>query len=92
MSDAYISCCSEYLLSLSQATNFGLFQPDSMQMRILNLIKKWLTVLQMGRKHSGKSRNCSLRVISPFPSVFKRLLLHTHENQGLFEKGLKDQW
>ena len=28
-----------------------------------------------GRKHCGKRRNCSLRVISPFPSVFKRLAL-----------------
>ena len=26
----------------------------------------------MGRKHCGKRRNCSLRAISPFPSVFKR--------------------
>ena len=26
------------------------------------------------RKHSGKRRNCSLRVISPFPTVFSTLL------------------
>ena len=26
--------------------------------------------LQMGRKHCGKRRNCSLRAISPFPTVF----------------------
>ena len=26
--------------------------------------------LQKGRKHCGKRRNCSLRAISPFPTVF----------------------
>ena len=42
-----------------------------------------------GRKHCGKRRNCLLRAISPFPpSVFKRLLLHTCEHQGLFGRGL----
>ena len=29
-------------------------------------------VLQMGRKHCGKRRNCSLRAISPFPTVFSK--------------------
>ena len=40
-----------------------------------------------GRKLYGR-RKCSLRAISPFPSVFKRLVLHTCKNQGLFRKGL----
>ena len=43
----------------------------------------------MGRKHCGKWRNCLLWAIFPFPSVFKRLVLQTHKNQGLFWKGLK---
>ena len=34
----------------------------------------------MGRKHYGKSRNCSLRAISPFPTVFSK---------GLFPLGVK---
>ena len=43
----------------------------------------------MARKHCGKRRNCSSRAISPFShSVFKRLVLQTHKNQGLFGKGL----
>ena len=42
---------------------------------------------KMGGKHCGKSRNCSLRAVSN--SVFKRLVLQTHKNQGLFGKGLK---
>ena len=33
-----------------------------------------------GRKHCGKSRNCSLRAISPFPTVFSK---------GLFPRGVK---
>ena len=48
-----------------------------------------------GRKFSkwientvGKGRNCSLRAISPFPTVFKRLVEQTRKKQGLFGKGL----
>ena len=45
----------------------------------------------MDRKHCGKRRNCSLRAISHFShSVFKRLVLQTHINMGLFGKGLND--
>ena len=35
---------------------------------------------QMGRKHCGKKGNCSLRAISPFPTVFSK---------GLFPRGVK---
>ena len=34
----------------------------------------------MGRKRCGKRRNCSLRAISPFPTVFSK---------GLFPRGFK---
>ena len=34
----------------------------------------------MGRKHCGKRRNCSLRAISPFSTVFSK---------GLFPRGIK---
>ena len=40
------------------------------------------------RKQSGKRRNCSLRAISPFPTVFGRLVLQTHKNKGFFGKCL----
>ena len=43
----------------------------------------------MGRKHYREKEN-SLRAISPFPSVFKRFVLQTRKNQGLFGKGLKE--
>ena len=42
------------------------------------------------RKHWWKRRNCSLQTISPFPCVFKRLVLQTCKNQGLFGKGSKE--
>ena len=29
-------------------------------------------VFQEGREHCGKRRNCSLRAISPFPTVFSK--------------------
>ena len=36
-----------------------------------------------------KRKNCSLRATSPFSSVFKIIILQTHKNKGLFEKGLR---
>ena len=45
----------------------------------------------MDRKHCGKRRNCSLRAIFPFPTVFSKDLLQTRKNQGLFGKGLNGQ-
>ena len=41
-----------------------------------------------GRKRWGKRRNCPLQAISPFPSVFERHVLQTHNNKSLFGKGL----
>ena len=38
----------------------------------------------MGRKHCGKRRNCSLRAISSFPTVFSKYLYCRHvKNPGL---------
>ena len=31
-----------------------------------------------GRKHCGKTRNCSLRALSPFPTVFTKNLYCRH--------------
>ena len=49
-----------------------------------------MKVFQTGRKHCGKRRNCSLRAISPFPTVFSNDLYRRHvKNLGLFWKGWK---
>ena len=69
-----------YALTLSQTTNFRLFQISKrLQMTISNL-NEMARVIQMGRKHCGKRRNCSLRAISPIPTVFSK---------GLFPWGVK---
>ena len=45
-------------------------------------------VFQAGRKHCRKRRNCSLRAISPFPSVFKRFVSQGRQKVLLCGNGL----
>ena len=45
----------------------------------------YVSAVQVFRKHCGKRRNCSLRAISPFPTVFSTLL----ENFLPFSSNLK---
>ena len=75
-------------LTLSQMTGFTLFQTQRVCRRQFRTSRKWQKILERGRKHGGKRRNCSLRVISPFPSVFKRFVLQIRKKHGLFGKGL----
>ena len=63
-----------------QTTNFRLFQTERVCRRQFQIWRKWKKVIQTGRKHCGKRRNCSLRAISPFPTVF---------SEGLFHRGVK---
>ena len=58
------------LLTHYQTTNFRLFQTERVCRRQFQIWRKWQKVTQKGRKHCGKRRNCSLRAISPFPTVF----------------------
>ena len=46
----------------------------------------------MGRKHCGKRRNCSLRAIFPFPTVFSKDLYcrQVKTRVCLFGKGLRE--
>ena len=67
-------------LTLSQTTNFRLFQTETVCRRQFQIWRKWQKVIQTGTKHYGKRRNCSLRAISPFPTVF---------SNGLFPRGVK---
>ena len=80
-----------YVLTLSQTTNFRLFQTERVCRRQFQICGKWQKALQTGRKHCGKRRNCSLRAISPFPTVFSKTCPADTNNQGLFGKGLKDR-
>ena len=65
-------------LTLSQTTNFRLFQIESVCRRQFQIGWKWQNVFQPARKHCGKRRNCSLRAISPFPTVFSKDLYCRH--------------
>ena len=60
------------VLTLSQTANFRPFEIESVCRRQFLIWWKWQKVLQTARKHCGKRRNCSLRVISPFPIVFSK--------------------
>ena len=63
-----------------QTTNFRLFRTERVCKRQFQIWQKWRKVIQMGRKHCGIRRNCSLRAIFPFPTVFSK---------GLFPRGVK---
>ena len=78
-------------LTFSQTTNFGRFQIERVCRRQFKIWWKWQK-LQEGWKHCGKKEK--LLVTSNFSfshSVFKRLVLQTCKNQGLFGKGLIEQ-
>ena len=74
--------CFTDVLTLTQTTNFRLFQTQIV-CRQQCYISKWV------KKHCGKRRNCSMQAISPIPTVFsKDLFCRTHKNKDLFGKGL----
>ena len=62
----------QQFLTLSQTTNFTLFQIERVCRRQFWTWWKWQKVLQAGKKHYGKMRNCSLWAISPFPTMFQK--------------------
>ena len=68
------------LLTHYQMTNFRLFQTERVCRQQFQICQKWQKVIQTGRKHCGKRRNCSLWAISPFPTVFSK---------GLFPRGIR---
>ena len=66
------------ILTLSQLTNFRYFQTERVWRRQFQIWWKRQKVFQMGRKHCGKRRNCSLTSNFSFShSVFERLVLQT---------------
>ena len=77
-------------LTLSKTTNFRLFQTKRVCRWQFQIGWKWQKVLQMGWKHCGKKEKLLVMINFSFShSVYKRLVLRTHENQGLLGKGLK---
>ena len=70
----------QHKLTHYQTTNFRLFQTERVCRQQFQIWQKWQKVILTGRKHCGKRRNCLLRAISPFPTVFSK---------GLFPRGVK---
>ena len=54
------------VLTHSQMTNFRLFQTERLCRRQFWIWQNWQKVLQKGRRHCGKMRNCMSQAISPF--------------------------
>ena len=71
---------SSAFLTHYQTTNFRLFETERVCRRQFRIQQKWKKVIQTGRIHCGKRRNCSLQAISPFPTVFSK---------GLFPRGIQ---
>ena len=76
------------LVTLSQMTNFRPFQIERVCRLQFYILWQWQKVLQIGRKHWEKEKLLITSNFSFSNSVFKRLVLQTHINQGLFGKGL----
>ena len=76
---AFTLCLYQHLTHY-QTTNFRLFKSERLCRRQFQIWRKCQKVIQIGRKHCGKRRNCSLRAISPFPTVFSK---------GLLPRGIK---
>ena len=65
-------------LSFSQTTNFGLFQTERVcRLHNFRFDRNMAESSPDRSKICGKRRNCSLRAISPFPTVFSKDLYCT---------------
>ena len=86
---SWIYICKRYflhtlfLLTHYQTTNFRLFQTGRFCRRQFQIWRKWQKVIQTGRKHCGKRRNCSFWAISPFPTVFSKGFLPGASKGGI---------
>ena len=80
-----ISLFSTVFLTVSQTSNFRLFQTETLQTTISTLMK----MAESSLKTPWEKEKLLIKSNFSFPhSVFKRLFLHTCKNQGLFGKGL----
>ena len=77
------NCRYEQFLRLPQCFQKVCFPGMSKGVIVWEWVKwRWHKVLQMGRKHFGKMRNCSLWAIPPFPTVFFKRLVKTRACLG----------
>ena len=64
-------------LKLSQTTNVRLFQTQNLQTTISEFDESG-RMFSKRVENTGKTRNCSLRAISRFPTVFLKDLYYRH--------------
>ena len=76
--------------TLSKTTNFTLFQTEKVCRRQFQVLCKWQTdsLPKKKKKLWGKEKLLVTSNFSFSHSMFKRLVLQTRQNQGLFWKGL----
>ena len=77
---------TDHCLHHYQMTNFRLFQTERVCRRQFQIWQKWQKVIKTGRKHCRKRRNCSLRAISPFPTVFSKSLNVAQNMISVFDR------
>ena len=80
-------CCG--VNPLPHMPNFGSSNSTANKDMMSKIWTNGYTIILFSRKHCWKRRNCSLRAISSFPTVFKSCLLLMHQNEYLRSKGLK---
>ena len=78
---------ADVILTLSQTTNFRLFESQRLQMTISNLIKMAENFSNELRTLWEKEKLLVMNNFSFFHGVFERLVLQTGKNRGLFRKG-----
>ena len=82
-----------FRLTLSQTTNFGLFQTERVCRQQFQFWWKRKESSLNGQKTLWEKEKLLVTSNFSFPhSMFKRLLLQTRKNQGLFGKGLKESF
>ena len=77
----------DHLWTLSQTTNYRLIQIERVCRRQFQIRWKWQKFLQTRRKHVER-RNCSLRAIASFPTVFSKNCIADTWKPGLVWEGL----
>ena len=81
------SLITEHDPIISKLTNFRLFQTGRLCRRQFQIWRKWQK-LSNWVENTWKRKNCSSRAISPFPSVFKRLVSQGRQKVSLCGNGL----
>ena len=52
--------------------------------RMAKIWTKGDTIICLSRKHCGKRRNCSLRAISPFPTMFSKAVCFWYVKTSIY--------